>query len=197
MSTTETPWVQGSHEPKGILELARLAELDDDALGVLDESLGVKQNLERLAEQGFFLQAINVLAHALPARGAVWWGWGCAKQAAGDPMPEEVGACLNATEAWLAEPTDTRRRAAGTVGNEAKDPTPASLAAMAVFLADGSTSPPDLPVTPPPPHVAAKLAGGAVCLAAVGDDPETIEPRLERFFRQGLEVARKSGLWTE
>jgi hypothetical protein len=189
--------VQGSHEPPGIAVLARLAELDDDARAVLDETADVKRNLERLVQEGFRLEAIQVLAHALPARGAVWWGWGCAKQVAGDPVPEEVAGCLEATEAWLADPTDTRRRAAGTAGNEAKEPTPASMAAMAVFLADGSTSPPDLPVTPPPPHVAAKLAGGAVCMAAAGGDPETIEPRLERFFRQGLEVARKSGLWTE
>ncbi len=197
MSSTETHETPDGPEVLGITELARAADLGDEALAVLDADAGVKANLEQLAEGGFHIEAVRVLAHALPPRGAVWWGWGCAKQSAGDSAEGDIDGCLQATEAWLAEPSDERRRAAGKLGNEAKDPTPASLAAMAVFLAEGSTSPVDLPHTPPPPLVSAKLAAGAVCLAAVADDPETMKPRIERFLKQGMEVARKSGLWGE
>jgi hypothetical protein len=197
MSSTDTPGTQDAPQGPTITELAEWADLDDEALAVLSTDSGLKANLERLVDEGFQLEAVRVLAHALPPRGAVWWGWGCAKQAAGDEVPDGVRACLEATEAWLAEPTDVRRRAAGAVGNEAKDASPASMAAMAVLLAEGSTSPPELPHTDPPPHVSAKLASGAVGLAALGDDPETVGPRLERFLKQGMEVARKSGLWGE
>lgn len=197
MSSTDTPGTQDAAPGPTITDLAEWADLGDEAMAVLSPDTGLKANLERLAEEGFRLEAVRVLAHALPPRGAVWWGWGCAKQAAGDEVPNEVRVCLEATEAWLAEPTDARRRAAGAVGNEAKDASPASMAAMAVFLAEGSTSPPELPHADPPAHVSAKLAGGAVGLAALGDDPETVEPRLERFLKQGMEVARKSGLWGE
>jgi len=197
MSSTDTQGAQDAPPGPTITELAEWADLDDEAIAVLSTDSGLKANLERLVDEGFQLEAVRVLAHALPPRGAVWWGWGCAKQAAGDEAPDGVRACLEATEAWLAEPTDARRRAAGAIGNEAKDPSPASMAAMAVLLAEGSTSPPELPHTDPPPHVSAKLASGAVGLAALGDDPETVEPRLERFLKQGMEVARKSGLWGE
>ena len=197
MSSTDTPRTDDAPAEPTITDLAEWADLDDEAMAVLSTETGLKANLDRLAEEGFRLEAVRVLAHALPTRGAVWWGWGCAKQAAGDEVPDEVRVCLEATEAWLADPTDARRRAAGAVGNEAEEPSPASMAAMAVFLAEGSTSPPELPHTDPPAHVTAKLAGGAVGLAALGDDPETVEPRLELFLKQGMEVARKSGLWGE
>lgn len=197
MTSTETSEVHDAPRPPTIMELAEWADIGDEALAVLLPDAGLKPNLERLAEEGFHVEAVKVLAHALPPRGAVWWGWGCAKQAAGDDLADEARACLEATEAWLAEPSDARRRAAGNLGNEAKDASPASMAAMAVFLAEGSTSPPDLPHTDPPPYVAAKLASGAVGLAALGDDPETVGPRLEKFLKQGMEVARKSGLWEE
>lgn len=195
MSSTETD----VHEPPqpAVADLADLADIDDEARALLLPGADLRANLEALGDGGFHLDAIRMLAHALPPRGAVWWGWGCAKQAAGDPPPDEVKVCLDATEAWLADPSDAHRRAAGKVGNETEDPTPASLAAMAVFLAEGSTGLEDQPATPPPPHVAAKLAGGAVCMAALADDPEAMKAMLERFFGQGMEVARKSGLWGE
>lgn len=197
MTQTETSEVHEAPKPPTITELAGWADVGEEALAVLLTDAGLKPNLERLAEKGFQLEAVQVLAHALPPRGAVWWGWGCAKQAAGEALSDEERVCLEATEAWLAEPTDARRRAAGTIGNEAKDPSPASMAAMAVFLAEGSTSPPEMPHTDPPPHVVAKLASGAVGLAALGDDPQAVGPRLEKFLKQGMEVARKSGLWGE
>ena len=90
MSSTDTPGTQDAPPGPTIAELAEWADLDDEAIAVLSADLGLKANIELLAEEGFGLEAVRMLAHALPPRGAVWWGWGCAKQAAGDEAPDEV-----------------------------------------------------------------------------------------------------------
>ncbi len=195
MSSIETE-VPEPQEPT-VADLADLADIDDEARALLDPELGVKRNLEALREGGFAFDAVRMLAHALPPRGAVWWAWGCARQAAPDPVPDPVQVCLEATETWLADPTDAHRRAVGKIGNETAEPTPASMAAMAAFLAEGSTALEGQPDTPPPPHVAGKLAGGAISIAALGDDPDTTRELLTLFLGQGFEVGRKAGLWTE
>ena len=179
-----------------LLELARAAELEDDALGLLDPDQGPRVCIERLADGGMYLEAIRFLAHALPPRSAVWWGWGCAVQAAGDPAPTEMKACIEATRAWIAEPTDERRHAAGAAAEAVEDTHAASLAALAAFVSGGSMAPPGLPEVPAPPLVCAKLAAGAICFAAqVEDDPVATQERLELYLKQGMEVARKSGVW--
>jgi hypothetical protein len=188
MTVTATPSVP---------ELARLAELEDEALACVDPGLGVPGFLHRLSEEALHLDAIRVLAHLLPARSAVWWGWGCAVQAAGEPVPEGLKPCIEATRAWIAEPSEERRRAAGAAAEAVDDPTPASLAALAAFLSGGSIAPAGLPDVPAPPRVASKLSAGAVCLAAKNEDPLVMQERLALYLKQGIEVARKSGVWPE
>ena len=178
-------------------DLARFAELEDEALDCVDPGLGVPEFLQRLSGESLHLDAIRVLAHLLPPRSAVWWGWGCAVQAAGEPVPDELKPCIEATRAWIAEPSEPHRRAAGDAAEAVEDPNPASLAALAAFLSGGSTAPVGLPDVPAPPMVASKLAAGAVCLAAKNDDPLIMQERLELYLKQGIEVARKSGVWPE
>lgn len=188
MTVTRTPSVP---------DLARMAELEDEALECVDPALGVPQFLERLSAEALHLDAIRVLAHLLPARSAVWWGWGCAVQSAGEPVPEELKPCIEATRAWIAEPSEVHRRAAGDAAEAVEDPNPASLAALAAFLSGGSIAPVGLPDVPAPPMVASKLAAGAVCMAARNDDPVAMQERLELYLKQGIEVARKSGVWPQ
>lgn len=178
-----------------VVDLARFAELEDEALECVDPAMDVPAFIDRLAGEGLHLDAIRVLAHLLPPRSAVWWGWGCAVQAAGEPVPDPWKPCIEATRAWIAEPTEVHRRAAGDAAEKVEDATPASLAALAAFLSGGSSAPAGLPEVPAPPMVASKLSAGAVCLAASHDDMVVMQERLERYLKQGIEVARKSGVW--
>ncbi|NNK62975.1 MAG: hypothetical protein HKO98_07155 [Gemmatimonadetes bacterium] len=183
------------------VQVAAGVELDDEALAHLDDEVTAPAFFDRLVQAELHLDATRFLAHALAPRSAVWWAWGCAKQAAGDEPPQVVARSLEATRVWLAEPTDSRRHAAGDVGREVEDPDAAALSAMAAFFAEGDMNPPGTPPgqapTPPPPGVAAKLAAGAVSLAAMGDDPDGMPERLDLYLRQGRQVARKSGLWVD
>lgn len=186
MTSTETP---------SVADMARLAEVDPPALELAGDDQEPKAYVDRLAAEGMHLDAIRFLAHVLPLRSAVWWAWGCARQAAGEPIPDTVKTCIETTQAWLAEPTDARRKAAGDAANAIRSPDAATLAAMAAFMSSGGVGATGAPEPGPPPDVTAKLAAGAVSLAALAGDPEEIDARADLYLKQGMEVARKSGVW--
>ena len=192
MSDTTNP----TPAPSPTMVLAGKADLDADALALLTDDLSEPDYFDRLVDAGQSFDAVRLLAHALPPRAAVWWAWGCAKQSAGEEPTGDTAKSLEATRVWLAEPTDERRRAAARIGNEVDDPDAAAMAAMAVLFAEGSVGPPDQPHQQAPPGVAARLAGGAVTMAAVVE-PDGHEERLALYLKQGREVARKSGVWAE
>jgi hypothetical protein len=140
------------------------------------------------------VEAITFLAHALPTREAVWWAWSCARRASGEDPPEEIRASLEATGAWISDPTDARRRAAYELAQKADMATPAGCAGAAVFFSGGSMGPPDQPEMPPGEYMAAKAIAGAVLLAAASD-PAEAEVRLETYLRGGMDVAERVHLW--
>lgn len=178
-------------------EVARAAELEEPALALLSDDVKGRAYVEALRAESLHNEAIRFLAHALPPRAAVWWAWGCSAQAVGDPPPPQDKPCIETVRAWLSEPTDVRRRAAGEAGHAVKSPGPAALTAIAAFMSEGSQVPATMPDAPAPPGVSAKLAAAAIVLASLDDDPEVFEKSLDRFLTQGLEVARKSGLWPD
>jgi len=178
-------------------EIAREAELSDEALALLEPGASPAAVVEMLAEAEHFPDAVKFLALCLPARAAVWWAWGCATQAHGDEASPGVKALLEATRAWIAEPTDPRRRYCFQLADETGMDTPAGLAAVAVFLSSGSVAGPELEEPVPPPEFGCgKVAGGAVLLGGALD-PEQAPDRYRLFLKQGLEVARKARAWAE
>jgi hypothetical protein len=182
-------------------DIAAGVDLAEAALAQLDDQVSAPAFFDRLIQSELRLDAARFLAHALPPRSAVWWAWGCAKQAAGEEPPATVARSLEATRVWLAEPTDARRHAAGDVGRAVDDPDAAAFSALAAFYSEGDMNPPGGPPgqapTPPPPGVAARLAAGAVGLAALGDDPDGMAERMDLYLKQGRQVARKSGVWAD
>jgi hypothetical protein len=183
------------------VDVSAAVDLEEEALALLDDTVTAPAFFDRLVEAELQLDAARFLASALPPRSAVWWAWGCAKQAAGEDPPEGVARTLEATRVWLAEPTDARRHAAGDAGREVEDPDAAALSAMAAFFSEGDMNPPGTPAgapaSPPPPGVSAKLAAGAVGMAALADDPEGMPERMGLYLKQGRQVAHKSGVWID
>ena len=64
-----------------------------------------------LMEKALYPDAVRFVAHALPKREAVWWGWVCARRSAGENPPPKIKAALDATEKWIAQPNEDNRRA--------------------------------------------------------------------------------------
>ena len=148
-----------------------------------------------LMEKALFPDAVRFVAHALPKREAVWWGWVCARRAAGENPQPKIKAALDATERWIAQPNEDNRRLAMAAAEKAELGTAAGCAGLAAFFSGGSLAPPDAPPVPPGEFLAAKAVAGAVIFAAVAKEPEKAPEKFRSFVAQGVEVTTRLKLW--
>src|SRR5215813_9252935 len=124
-------------------------DLSEEAKGLLDDVIAPAAFLELLIEKGHLLDAIRLLAFALPKREAVWWACLCAREVLAPDAPPELGDAIMAAEAWVYKPTEENRRAAMEKAERAGFDKPASWTAVGAFWSGGSLSPPNAPVVPP------------------------------------------------
>ncbi len=175
--------------------VSTVAELGEEAMALLRPDLHPLDFVALLMEKALFPDAVRFIAHALPKREAVWWGWVCARRAAGDNPPPKIKASLDATEKWIAQPSEDNRRSAMAAAQKAEVGTAAGCAGLAAFFSGGSLAPPDAPVVPPGEFLAAKAVSGAVIFAAVATEPERAPEKFKSFVAQGVEVSNRVKLW--
>ncbi len=175
--------------------IAGVAELSEEAMGLLSPEIAPADYVALLMSKKLYADAVRFVAHALPKREAVWWGWISAKKAAGADPPPKIKASLEATEKWIAQPDDEVGRAAMAAAKEAQTTTAAGCAGIAAFFSGSSLGPAHIPPIPPGEFLTAKAVSGAVIYAAVGKDPANAPDRFKTFVAQGIEVTAKIKLW--
>jgi hypothetical protein len=181
---------------RSLKEIIEASELSDEAQALFADDQTPKEYVELLVEREHYPDAVRVLAHALPKREAVWWAWVSAKRIAGEDPPPEIQEVLQATEAWIKEPTDRNRRVAMAKAEAADLSTAAGCAGLAAFFSGDSLAPPDVEPVPPGEYMAAKAIAGSIVLAAVSGEPENANEKFQGFVEQGMVVADKIQLWT-
>ena len=144
--------------------------------------------LAALETRGLALDAIRLLAHALPRREAVWWACMCARHTAPAPPPP-LAHCLEAAELWVRKPADDTRRAAYARAEAAGFDSPEAWACTAAFLSGDSMAPAGQPLVPPAPHQAGLAVAGAVTLASVRERPALQPQRLGAFIASARQIA--------
>src|ERR1041384_735771 len=118
--------------------ICSVAELGPDAMALLRPEQKPPEFVSVLVEKKLYPDAVRFLAHALPKREAVWWGWMSARRAAGENPAPKIKAALEATEKWIAQPTEDNRRAAHVAAQKAEFGTAAGCAALGAFFSGGS-----------------------------------------------------------
>jgi hypothetical protein len=191
---TDSPTILRSG--KTLLEVVEASELSEEARALFTGDQEPKAFVESLLEHDHYPDAVRLLAHALPKREAVWWAWVTARRTAGDGPPEEIQAVLDATEVWIKEPTDQNRRVVMEKAEIAEFSTAAGCAGLAAFLSGDSLAPPDVEPVAPGEYMAANAISGSIVLAAVSNEPEKANEKLQEFAEQGMVVADKIQLWT-
>jgi hypothetical protein len=186
------PWPRVS--VKTAQEVCPRFELSKEAAALVKEGQAPKQLFDLLVEKNHLLDAIRLLAHALPKREAIWWAFQCARQVHGKPEPA-VAQALTATEKWLLDPKEETRRGTEAAAEPAGLGTPAGCTAIAVFWSGGSLAPPHAPVVPPKDHLTGHGAASAILLAAVLTEPEKAEQKHRAFLKLGAEVAAGTNRW--
>jgi hypothetical protein len=184
-----------AHPNSKTLALCAVAELGEDAMALARPDLHPREFVGLLLEKALFPDAVRFVAHALPKREGVWWAWVCARRAAGDTPPPPIKAALDATEKWIAQPSEELRRSAMAAAQKAGTGTAAGCAGLAAFFSGGSLSPPEAPPVPPGEFLTAKAVAGAVIFAAVAKEPENAPEKFRAFVAQGLEVTQRIKLW--
>lgn len=166
-------------------EICACFELKPEARPLLRDGMGPKEFVDALVARKQFLAAIDFMAHALPAREAVWWGCLCLQHAtAGNLSPVDKDACRAAVQ-WVIQPTEENRAAAQTVAQAAGTMSPAGQLAVAASQAGG---PPNASA-PPGPSAAAKSVAGAVKIVTSKAEPVKIIETQRLFVELAIGVA--------
>lgn len=194
-SFSSTDMGSASKPDSKTVAIASVAELSEEALALLRPESQPPDYINLLIEKNLFADAVRFLAHALPKREGVWWGWICAKKSSGEAPPPTVKTSLEATEKWISQPTDEHRRAAYAAAEAAPFSTAAGCAGLAAFFSGPSLAPPDLPPVPPGEFLFAKAVSGAVIFAAVSSEPEKAPDKFKQFLSQGMDVTVRLKLW--
>jgi hypothetical protein len=177
--------------PSKTVTISTVAELGEEAMALVRPEMHPLDFVALLMEKALYPDAVRFIAHALPKREAVWWGWVCARRAAGDNPQPKIKAVLDATEKWIAQPSEDNRRSAMAAAQKAELGTAAGCAGLAAFFSGGSLAPPEAPVVPPGEFLSAKAVSGAVIFAAVAKEPERAPEKFKSFVAQGVEVTNR------
>src|ERR1035441_7160931 len=78
--------------PSKTVTISTVAELGEEAMALLRPELHPLDFVALLMEKTLYPDAVRFIAHALPKREAVWWGWVCARRAAGENPPPKIKA---------------------------------------------------------------------------------------------------------
>lgn len=175
--------------------VATVAELGEEAMALMKPEQHPLEYVDLLMSKSLYPDAVRFVAHALPKREAVWWGWMSARRGSGENPPPKIKAALEATERWIAQPNDENGRLAKAAADTAKIETAAGCAGLAAFFSGESLGPPDLPAVPPGPYLAAKAVSGAVNLAAMSGEPKQAPEKFKSFVAQGVDVTKRIKLW--
>jgi hypothetical protein len=181
--------------PSKTVAISTVAELGEEAMALLRPEMHPLDFVALLMEKALYPDAVRFIAHALPKREAVWWGWVCARRAAGDNPQPKIKAALDATEKWIAQPSEDNRRGAMAAAQKAELGTAAGCAGLAAFFSGGSLAPPEAPVVPPGEFLSAKAVSGAVIFAAVAKEPERAPEKFKSFVAQGVEVTNRAKIF--
>ena len=173
-------------------EICRHFALSEPAAKLLRADMQPKPFLDLLIAQQHHADAVRFLAHSMAKREAIWWACLCVRPEKGAAPATAAGQ--QAAEAWVAGPTDEKRRAAHAAAQVAGIAVPVKLTCEAVFFSEGSLGPAEYQAVPPPEHLTATMAANAVILAAVAE-PAKMAAKYGRFLALGQDVAGGRNRW--
>jgi hypothetical protein len=174
-------------------DLARVLphlQLDEQGRSVLAGAKDSIEALDRLEKAGLLVEATRLIAHALPAREAVWWACACSRHtAASGADPSAEAKVREAAEEWVRKPTDEQRRSAMKQAEATGFGSAEAWAAVAAFWSGDSMAPPEAPKVPPQPHFTGLAVAGSIALAAARGPAVRRDDRLARFLTSAKDIA--------
>jgi hypothetical protein len=152
--------------------------LPDTSLRRLSPGIGPGEFVDLLVANKEYVAGIEFVAHALPAREAVWWACLCIQHAFGDTLQgKERDTCYAAVQ-WVLRPTEENRIFAKNSAEANGLAGAAGSAATAAGIGGAAAA-----------FTTAKAAANAVKLASIQAGAAKIGDTQRRFIALGLEIA--------
>lgn len=165
-------------------------DLSDAAMARLESGQNVRRYLDRLVAEGLALDALVIIARALPAQLVVAWGCECLRQRldGSGPAVEAERAGVALAEQCLKEPTDENRQLCLEFAEAARRLTASAWIATAAAWADGSLAPKGAPVKVDAPAQAVGEAVVAALRLAANRGGGDAPARLAAFASRALNL---------
>ena len=141
--------------------------MTEESRALLQEEMTPLDFVDVLAGGQQYQDAVTVLSRALPVRERVWWACYTARQCPGFSSDPRFEAAVQAAEAWVSDGSEASRYRAFEAAQLAPLGSRAQLRRDGGVRQLGSMAPADAEPIPPPPHLCAQLAAGAVIVASV------------------------------
>lgn len=170
-------------------EICSQLELSAEPKALLDEQISPDAFLDLLIEKGHLVDAVRMLALALPKREAVWWAATCVRATLPADAPPPALEALKAAESWVSKPTEENRWAAKERAERAGMDKPAGWPAMGAFWSGGSMVAAHLPQMLPAPSFTANAVAGAILMAAAMHDPNRVLELYKLSIDDGIDIA--------
>jgi hypothetical protein len=164
--------------------------LNREARALLGNGMAPGPFIEALTGHKQYIAGIEFLAHALPAREAIWWGCLCLQHACGNELsaPPDRAAATAAVQ-WVLRPGDSTRGAAKVQAEAAGLASVAGTLAMGAYQTGPGYASPGGPPIAAPPFGTAQAVANAVKLACTKSDPARIVETQRGFLGLGVGVA--------
>jgi len=182
-ATTLKPWKASRWTEAG--QILALAEME--AANETPVVMPPQEYAAALFGAGLLEDSLKFTIHALPALEAATMACYCAREVS--HLEQRFLKALEAAEAWVANPSEKRRRAAFDIAETLGFRSAASFAALSVFWSGGSIAPEGLPPVPAPRGLFGKATYAAAMLA-IGSGGHIEGPmRLQRYLAWAKSMA--------
>jgi hypothetical protein len=155
-------------------EICASLTLKPDVKELLREGMVPQEFVAALIEKKKHIEAIDFMAHALPAREGLWWGCLCMQHACGDNLSPPERAAATAAVQWIMHPTEENRAAAKQPAETAGAASPAGALAMAASQTGAAS---------------AKAVAMAVKIASTKAEPIKMAATQRSYVDLAIEVA--------
>lgn len=164
-------------------------ELTGPSAALLTDEISLEDFIMALLAAGQRMDAVKVLAYALPRREAVWWACMCAREMAGVVGNEAQQRALAAAEKWVYEPTAEHRTAAYLSVQKCKSSSGGMLCALAASFSEevlpvGGDQKIDVDINTFP-----GLIFAVIVLAADEGEEDLMDQRLQVYLSIGQDIA--------
>jgi hypothetical protein len=163
--------------------------LDKAVLALLQPAMSPREFVDALVDNKKYLPAIDFIAHALPAREAIWWGCLSLQRTSGDKLEPWERRGLRLTVQWVLQPSEFNRAATKQPADVLGPASAAGNLAAAASQTGGSVGPPQGPPIPPSPFAPARAVAIAVKVASTKCAPPEIQPTQRALIDLGMGIA--------